>query len=174
MQVSDKTGKVAHYIISHADPDHFALTKLCKMMWHADVSHYRLYGESVTGQLSYARKDHGPVPNGLYEHLRDLKSRNVIFEQRELLPSGNCRKRFFPIEPAETSWFSSTEIESLQTAIRAIGPLRTSDASERTHGPLWEILSDGEQMSIPAASVIAGEISTEDVEWARAQFAAEG
>ena len=171
-QASDKTGKVAHYIITHTEPAELGLTKLCEVMWHADVSHYRLYGRTITGQMSYERKDYGPVPNNLYAHLRELGSSQAVVERSKLLPTGMRRREFIYVKPAKASWFSSEEIEMLHEAIAAVVPLSAQEASERTHGPLWEELEDGQQMSIRAASVISSEIRPEDVDWALKQVPA--
>ena len=168
-QTGGKTGKVAHYIIALAEPAGLGLTKLCKVMWHADVSHYRLYGRTITGQMSYERKDIGPVPNNLCSCLEGLSSRGAVVERKRLLPAGIFRREFISLKPAKASWFSSGEIEMLHEAVDAVVPPSGPEASERMHGPLWAELEDGEQMSIRAASVISSAVLPEDVDWALKQ-----
>ncbi len=168
-----KTRKVAHYIIAHTEPSQLGATKLYKVMWYADVLHYRRYGETISGQVSYVRMDKGPVPNGIYEALDSLKDNQTVFEQQTPAPVGN-RREFICLKRAEASWFSSTEIETLHEAIDVIVRLSAKEASNRTHGPIWEELLNGEQMPVRAAAVIPSDVSPEDIELAldhKAEFA---
>ncbi len=45
-----KTKTVIHYVISHTEPEKLGAVKLNKVMWRADVEHYRRYGKTITGQ----------------------------------------------------------------------------------------------------------------------------
>jgi len=160
-----KTRRVAHYIISHTQPWQLGATKLCKVMWYADVLHYRRHGHSVSGQKSYVRMDNGPVPNDIYQALESLMKSKKIVERRTPTPVGD-RKEFLHLERAEASWFSPEEVETLHESIDAIVPLSAKEASERTHGPIWEELANGEQMPIRAAAVIPSDVLPGDLAFA--------
>lgn len=164
----EKTKRVAHYIISHTRPWQLGATKLCKVMWYADVLHYRRHGHSVSGQKSYVRMDNGPVPNGIFQVLESLVEGKKIIERRTATPVGD-RKEFLHLERAEAAWFGPEEVETLHEAIDAIVPLSAREASKRTHGPIWEELPNGEQMPIRAASVIPSDVLPEDLEFAMAR-----
>ena len=164
-QIVQRTANVAHYIIAHTEPSKLGATKLNKVMWHADVLHYRRYGESVSGQASYVRMENGPVPNDIYPALDRLKAENKIYERREPTPVG-YRREFFALERADASLFSPQEIETIHEAIGVIVPLSAKVASRKTHGPIWDELKNGEQMPIRAAAVIPSEVLPEDVKLA--------
>ncbi len=169
----DKTEKVAHYIIAHTRSSQLGATKLCKVMWHADVLHYRRYGQTISGQRSYVRMDNGPVPNGIYKVLDSLKASKKIFERQIPTSAGN-RREFLHVERPEASWFIPEEIETLHEAIDFFVRLSAQEASERTHGPLWDELLNGQQMPIRAAAVIPSNVLPEDIELAlerKAEFA---
>ncbi len=161
----DKTGKVVHYIVGHTEPSLLGATKLNKVMWHADVLHYRRYGKTITGQMSYVRLQNGPVPNGIYQTLEALKDDGAIVERSAPTPAGT-RREFFDATRPDPSWFEPEEVETLHEAIRFIVPLSAAQASNRTHGPIWEELSNNQQMSIRAASVIPSELRPDEIEWA--------
>jgi len=161
----ERTKQVVHYIISHTDPAQLGATKLAKIMWHADVLHYRRHGKTISGQMSYIRRDHGPMPHGMYEALDSLK-RNEKIVERPVATFGGTRREFFDVERANAGWFTPHEVETILEAISTVAPLTATEASERTHGPLWNELRNGEQMSIRASSIVSSEVLEEDVEWA--------
>ena len=161
----EKIEKIAHYIVSHTEPWQLGVTKLFKIMWHADVLHYRRYGKTISGQKSYIRMDNGPIPNGIYDALDSLKSSGKIAERPAPTPVG-YRREFFDLERAEASWFSAEEIETLHEAITFITPLSAAEASRRTHGPIWDDMLNNQQMPIRAAAIIPSDVFPEDIEWA--------
>lgn len=92
----DKTGKVVHYIVGHTEPSLLGATKLNKVMWHADVLHYRRYGKTITGQMSYVRLQNGPVPNGIYQTLEALKDDGAIVERSAPTPAHGANSSMPP------------------------------------------------------------------------------
>ncbi len=160
-----RTEKVIHYIIANTCPD-LGATRLCKVMWLADVLHYRRHGRSVSGQESYKRMPRGPVPNGFYDALDGLEKRKAI-RKKPVTVFNFTRNEFHVLKPANKNWFSGSAQEALHEAIEAIRPLRAIEASEDTHDSLWEESEDGQQMLISAAAIVPAKVLPKDIEWAR-------
>ena len=162
---TERTEQVIHYIIEHSRSD-LGATRLCKVMWRADLRHYRRHGETISGQDSYVRRPRGPVPNGFHDALRSLEQHKAIRKKRVAV-FNFTRHEFHVLKRSNKNWFSESAQEALQEAIDAITPLRSQEASEDTHDSLWEELEDGEQMPIAAAAIIPAEVRPEDISWAR-------
>jgi len=159
----ERTGALAHFIISNTNPAELGKTKLFKTMWHADVLHYRRYGETISGLTAYMRMQNGPVPGNIYRALEDLKARGKISE-RSVAVGDFARHEFIRVEQADPDWFTSRERQSIYRAIKAVRPLTAAQASDMTHDILWQVLENGEDMSIRAAAVIPGDVTPEDME----------
>lgn len=161
----ERTEQAIHYIIEHTRPD-LGATKLCKVMWRADLYHYRRHGETISGQESYVRMPRGPVPNGFHDALLSLEKHRAI-HKKPVTVFQFTRHEFHVLKRSNKNWFSESAQEALHEAIDAIAPLRSQDASEDTHDSLWEELEDGEQMPIAAAAIIPTRVLPEDIRWAR-------
>lgn len=161
----ERTEQVIHYIIEHTRPD-LGATKLCKVMWRADLRHYRRHGETISGQDSYVRMPRGPVPNGFHDALRSLEKHNAIQKKAVTVFSFTCHE-FHVLKRPNKNWFPESAQQALQEAIDAITPPRSQETSEDTHDSLWEELKDGEQMPIAAAAIIPARVRAGDIRWAR-------
>lgn len=159
----ERTGALAHFIISNTNPAELGKTKLFKTMWRADVLHYRRYGETISGLAAYMRMQNGPVPGNIYRALDDLKARGKILE-RSVAVGDFVRHEFIPVEQADPDEFSSREIQTVFRAIEAVRPLSAAQASDMAHDILWQALENGEDMAIRAAAVIPGDVTPEDME----------
>lgn len=158
------TKRLAHYIICHTEPSSLGATKLNKVMWHADVAHYRKNGATISGQMSYRRWDNGPMPHNINDAIRELAREGKVLERSQPTMSGT-RREFLWLEPCNLDQFSSAAIEDIHTAIQAVCPLSAKKASERTHDSLWAELLNGEQMSVRAAAVQPTEIEPDELAW---------
>ena len=161
----NRTEKLIHYIVAHTKAYHLGAIKLSKVMWHADVLHYRRHGRTISGQESYERKSWGPVPNNFTEAIDTLKNGGLIEEKSAPIYSF-ARREFHSREPARPSWFSKGELETIHESILAVVPLTASNASQKTHGPIWKELSNGEQIPIPAAAIVPSRVLPKHIEWA--------
>lgn len=161
----ERTKQVIHYIIEHTSPD-LGATRLCKVMWRADLHHYRRHGETISGQDSYVRMPRGPVPNGFHDALRSLEKREAI-RKKPVTVFNFTRHEFHVLKQSNKKWFSESAQKALQEAIDAITPLRSQEASEDTHDSLWEELEDGQQMPIAAAAIVPAKVLPEEIRWAR-------
>ncbi len=160
-----RTKSVIHYIISHTTPEQLGATKLNKVMWRADVDHYKRYGTTITGQSSYIRMPQGPVPNYARESIDELKSEGKITERRGETPVG-ARREFVWLEKARAEEFTPAQIEVIQEAIRDICVVSAVKASNDTHDTLWDEIENGAQIPIKAASVSPANLEPDDIAWA--------
>lgn len=167
MKADPRVKAVVHYIITHAAVEQLGAVKLNKVMWRADVEHYKRYGETITGLDSYIRMDRGPVPRDSNWSIQELKNENKILERLSETFVGT-RREFLWLEKASAEHFSATQVEILHEAIREICALSATRASDETHDVLWDEIDNLEAMPVRAASVSDGELEPDDFEWALA------
>ncbi|MBN9461038.1 MAG: SocA family protein [Burkholderiales bacterium] len=166
----DRLTKMVHFVVQHTPPEKLGATKLNKVLWFADVMHYRQHGVSISGQTAYLKNKYGPTPAGIYQVLDDLKASGSIAERAVPTPAG-ARREFLWLLPADASEFSAGEIETLLDVIDWAMPLTAVQISEFSHDALWEETDVGQPISIAAASMIPSEPDAEDLAWAEAVFA---
>ena len=160
------TARIAHYIIARTKSNELGKTKLNKVLWFADLMHYRRYGVSMTGATSYTKRQYGPVPNQILAALGDLEENNIIAERMVETPT-HPRKEFVWLERPDMINYSSAEVDILHEAIDWIcGNHSAKSISDLTHDALWEEIELGKEIPIGAASVIPGEITEDDMSWA--------
>lgn len=147
----DKTKfeRLVHYVIWKTDRyDWFGATKLNKVLWFVDARSYILNGNSITGE-TYVRGPFGPIP-------RDMES-----AQKALIAEGAIRiakqgklTRFVSLVPAQDTWFSETELQTINWWISEIALNHTATSiSEETHDYVWDIAKMGEELPLYAYRV---------------------
>ena len=162
-----RTKAVVHYVISHTDPDKLGATKLNKVLWRADVEHYRRFGHTITGQMTYVRMPQGPVPNFVEEVLSELKAEKLIVE-RDGKAFDYARREFVWLDKARPTNFTAEQVEIILEAISTICKKTANAASDETHDALWGEIPNGQQMPVRAASVRPSQLNPSDIEWALA------
>ena len=168
----DRTEVVAHYVIARAHPDKLGAVKLNKVMWFADLEAYRRFGRTVTGQLSYEKRQYGPVPNNIVKSIRRLEQADLI-ATRDVPTFGGTRREHVWLKKPDLSGFTAVEIDILNEAIDWVCEEHTAKSiSALSHDALWEQAELGEQIPIGAATVVPDEIDGKDMEWARRELAA--
>jgi hypothetical protein len=160
-----KIEQVAHYAICHSEPNNLGATKLNKVLWFADVFHYRKYGKTVTGLDAYVKMPRGPVPHNIEAVLSRMKQKGLIIESSVEKFSYPMRQ-FYPLERIDADMFSSSEIEAIHEAIAFITPMTATLASNETQTTYWDEIEMGKPMKIGAASIQTGELEEADLEWA--------
>lgn len=165
MSVEERTKTLAHYIITRCEPSRLGATRLNKVMWFADLEHYRRTGRTVSGQTSYEKRQFGPVPNGILPALDALRNERAIHWRHEPTPAG-ARREFVWLEPADITDFTADEIDVVNEALEWVCGRSARTVSDMTHDALWDEVDLGAQIHIGAASVTPGEVLPEDMEWA--------
>jgi hypothetical protein len=156
--------RAVHYVIAHAQSQELGKTKLNKVLWRADLEHYRRYGRSVTRLENYSRLQYGPVP-----HTINLSLRRLVDCGRISIPAERGLYSIIELQALDqiaTENFTASEIECLQEAIRHVTKMTAQEASEETHDILWEEIGLGCDISIGAASIKALDLDPEDFLWA--------
>lgn len=102
-------------------------TKLNKMMFYADFSHYRLYGKSISG-LTYNAIQYGPVPthySTIYDNIEGLEKEVIILHDMETAKL-TCKG-------ADVSVFNNTEKAVLSAVLLETAPMSTAELIELSH-----------------------------------------
>ena len=112
----EKTIEALVYLASHRPG--IDVFHACKVLFYADVSHFRRYGRPVTGDQYYAMKE-GPVPSFAYDAIR----RHVSNELVTLIDSALFvapKKQHYSMTPRrafDRSLFSKTDLMCMDESI---------------------------------------------------------
>ena len=161
---------LVHYVIEHTPPEKLGAVKLNKVLWYADVMHYRLHGTTISGATEYRKNHYGPTPFNIESIIHKLQSSGAIAERQAQTPAG-FRREFVWLKPANPARFSPAELETVHKVINWAMGLTAAEISEQTHDALWEETPHGHGISVAAASVQPSEPDDDAIEWARAAFA---
>jgi hypothetical protein len=168
---TNRLAALAHYIIWRCDPADLGSVKLGKILWFADLEHYRRTGRSITGATAYTKRQFGPVPKGILQALATLEHEHKVAVAKHNY-YGYPKTMFLALERPDLQPFEADEIADVDAIADLVCKHTAASISEVTHDPLWEEIEIGADMPIGAASVIAGEITPEDITWAAEAFAA--
>jgi Protein of unknown function (DUF4065) len=169
----NRLAALAHYVIWKCDPASLGRTKLNRILWFADVDHYRRTGQTITGATTYTKLQHGPVPKGIVGALEALKHEGKISESTANR-YGYPQVMFLSLVRPNLVAFDADEIATVDNVAEVICHKHTATSiSKLTHDPLWEETDIGEDMPVGAGSVIPGEATPEDIAWAAGVFASD-
>jgi hypothetical protein len=167
--MSDRLKKLVHHLVCTYAPHELGVTKLAKILWFADVEHYRATGETLTDTDDYRKDERGPFTTKIYLALDALKKEEKIFERPAQTPVGP-RREFVWRRPTELSEFRADEIALLDRIAVKIVPMTAKQVSDATHDELWDAAKFGERIPVAAGAVTTLEVPDEVVEWAEAVF----
>src|ERR1700730_5555685 len=115
---SDRTKQVARYVLAPSPPELLCATKLNKVMLFADVLAYRMIGKTITGQESYQKQRHGPVPNNIVIAVRSLINEGAV-TRRDAPTHTGIRHEYLWLKEPNVDLFSAQEIDILNQMIDA-------------------------------------------------------
>lgn len=164
--MSNRLPDLLHYVIAICDPTELGATKLNKICWYSDLEAFRLYGRTISGADYYRRMQHGPTPPGAPFILQNLQrvGKIAISEQNYY---GRPKTMYMSQQRPNLSAFSAEEIAVVDQIASVICSKHTAASiSSISHDTLWEEIELGGDIPVAAASVIPGEITAEDVDWA--------
>jgi hypothetical protein len=123
--------------------------KLNKVLWYIDTASYMERGESVTA-ARYIRKPRGPVASYMASAINQLEGNGVITTGRRFDPDQSAWLSEFTVhDEALIENLTREETEYLNHAIKRVCRDHTSDAiSERTHGEIWELAAEREEIPL--------------------------
>ena len=152
-----------------AHPDSLDQIKLNKVLWYADARAYLQRGESITGD-TYIKKPFGPVAQHNRVAVEQLEAAGALRRGKSASGSGFWNTHFDMTGDYARESLSDDEAEIIDGVYRFIveGNLTSMDVSERTHGEIWQLAENGEEL--PLYTVFAerlGEVTAQHIELAR-------
>jgi Protein of unknown function (DUF4065) len=163
---TNRLSDLVHYIIWRCDPAELGATKLNKICWYADLEYYRLTGRTITGADRYKRLQFGPAPKNVHMVIDALEREEKIAVASENY-YGKPKTMFMARSRPDLTAFSGDEIATVDQIADVICSKHTAASiSNASHDALWQEIELGEDIPIAAASVIPGEITAEDIDWA--------
>jgi len=126
--------KVYQMILFFAQHPKLWKTKLNKLLFYADFSHFKNYGYSISG-LKYAAINYGPVPDD-YELLLTFGRKNKVF--KNVYQEINEEAAGEIIEPAKDAVFNrelfeERELKTLQTIFEKFKNVTSSQIVKMSH-----------------------------------------
>jgi hypothetical protein len=168
---TNRLNTLAHYVIWRSDPAKLGAVKLYKILWFADLEHYRRTGRTITGATAYTKRQFGPVPKGILQALDTLEHEHKIATAKQNY-YGRPKTMFLALERPELQAFDGDEIAVVDMIADIVCDEHTAASiSQLSHDALWEETEIDTDMPVGAASVVAGEITPEDIDWAKEAFA---
>lgn len=134
MLITHERDKILNAVLYFAkNTKYFGKTKLCKLLFFADIEHFQQTGRTITG-LDYFAWDFGPVPNDLYYELNkppdDLSKKIVLIKQPNSAFTKISPK---PSAEVETKYFTKREIGILKKIAEIYRDVQAKDISEISH-----------------------------------------
>ena len=106
-------------------------TKLLKLLYFLDFSHFKQTGKSVTG-LDYFAWEMGPVPKDLFEELTDHMKPDMRASIHDL-PAGEGFQQIQPKKKFDSQYFSKKEIKLLENLAFIFEDAKADTMVESTH-----------------------------------------
>src|SRR5208282_290169 len=91
---------VVHYVIAKTDPGKLGHVKLNKVLWYADLEHYRWHGTPITGLRQYSRTLHGPMSQDIIRSVGWLVKEKKVIE-RTVTVSDYTRREMVSLLPPD-------------------------------------------------------------------------
>jgi hypothetical protein len=165
----ERMADVAHYVIARTEPSELGYVKLNKILWYADLEHYRRHGESLTGLEHYTRMPQGPMSKDISRAVRFLEKQGRVTE-RPVKVIDYTRRELIWLKEPDLSKFTAEQIDLLNRLIDLIAPLTADEVSKMTHSDaLWNELKNNDVMKIGPGSIIARPPRSGELDWALAQ-----
>jgi len=148
------------------DPS-FGATKLNKILFFADMSHYAEHGTPITG-ATYVKRPFGPVPKQLLPARQALiaEERATLVKRRHM---GALQKRLVNLGEPELEAFSATELGMIDEVIEYFDGMSAGKASRMSHRLVgWQIMDEGETIPYHLIFIEPLPLTEDDVKTGRA------
>jgi uncharacterized phage-associated protein len=108
-------------------------TKMLKLLYFLDFSHYRETGRSVTG-LTYFAWDRGPVPKTLFEEMEaPLPDFNKAIKLQSEKFNGKGAIKLIPVAKFKPELFTRRELRLMENLAKVYFRKKARDMVEATH-----------------------------------------
>lgn len=160
-----------HHVIDRCSdrPDVLGKTKLHKCLYYADMLHFFVTGQPITG-VDYVKAPFGPTARYLDWGLKELKARRLIdWTKEEYFGLGKYRYR--SEASACSNLLSSREVGLLDEIVAFVCEHSAKEISEFSHALPWQNAKMGERIPYGSAYLLVpGTTPTKaDMEWASDQ-----
>jgi len=142
---------------------------VCKVIFYADVTHFRKYGRPITGD-TYCAMDEGPVPSLVYDIMKQNRFHaGLIKHANARIRIGKTVQGWATLEGAkgefESGRFSRTDLECLDKAIAKYADMPFKDLWDLVHQePAYKAKYAGKKTSteIPYELLISAQTRDRD------------
>jgi uncharacterized phage-associated protein len=110
--------------------------RISKVMYFADKAHLEQYGRFICGD-SYVAMKHGPVPLSIYEILKSVRGDGKYLEKANQAFCVQHKYLVKPLRQADCDYFSDSDLECLDKAIKEYGTLSFYELTELSHDTAW-------------------------------------
>ncbi len=127
--------KVAHILIAftlNCDSGFNDRLKLNKLLFYTDFANYKNTGYSITG-LSYRAIQHGPVPTNYDNIFAYFQTEGIINSNWVKENKGTAKEYFFTEKQFDSTLFTESEKETIDTIIYKFKNTRTWDLVDLSH-----------------------------------------
>lgn len=107
-------------------------TKLNKLLFYADFSHYKLFNRSISGG-QYCPIDMGPVPDNFNTLFETFVNEGVLDVNYQTFPDGGVGEKYIPLRNFDKSLFTEDEIETLKKVKKRLKDVSTQDVIKLSH-----------------------------------------
>jgi len=123
------------------------LTKLLKLLYHADYLHYREHLSTITG-ATYVALERGPVVDGYKEEFEALEGRGILStREKRVLGHDKLKKEYLPLVEPNLTAFDEDELATLDEVLLRYGNMSGLALSRMTHEEAlpWSFVWDEKQ-----------------------------
>ena len=142
----EKALEVILYIAGKAKtPDIYHIQKI---LYFADLEHLEDYGRFICGD-SYIAMSDGPVPSGVYDIIKDVRSERHPFydvEAKEAFAVDGYK--IVPKRDADISFFSKSDLRCLNDSITEHESLSFGELKSKSHDAAYETADMNGEISI--------------------------
>ena len=134
-------------------------TKLNKVLFFAEFTHFRRHGAVISG-CEFQKLTHGPAPRRLVPVRDEVLARGGA-ELREEDFLGRVQHRLVPLRSADLSVFSDLERQTIDDVLEQLDGLTGRQVSDLAHEePGWKLTEIGETIPYSTAGLGYPQVST--------------
>ena len=116
---AQRVAAAVHYVIAQANSSKLGHVKLNKILWYADLEHFRWHGVTITGLRQYSRTLHGPMSREIIRAVGWLVQAGKV-EERTVTVTDYTRREMISLEHPDISAFTDAQIVILDQVIDLI------------------------------------------------------
>ncbi|NLE78021.1 MAG: SocA family protein [Rhodococcus sp.] len=134
-------------------------TKLNKVVFFAEFSHFRRHGQVISG-CEFQKLQHGPAPRPVMPvRKRLVAAGEAQIREEDFL--GRKQHRLVPLRDADLSVFTDLERQTIDDVLEQLSGLTARQVSDLSHDePGWKLTEIGETIPYAMAGLVYRQVST--------------